>query len=505
MRGLCPNLVTTMRNAIVFALLLPATALYAADSEPRIFHAQGEMAGAVTQTTVLLQSRLTASPGLEDGDVPGAVGWGKFEYADSEDFSKPSETGWIEARPDNDYIIRTQLGGLQPGRSYFYRLVLGVERSPTRTGPVRTFKTLPAADRPAPVRFVVGNCMNYAFFFDGPKGDGRNARADPTDRRLGYPAMDSIRRLEPDLFVGAGDNVYYDHPAKTAAKTLPELRRKWHEQFVLPRVVDLVGQTATYWAKDDHDYRYNDADRTGSKAPSHELGLRTFREQMPVVAATDSAEVTYRTVRCGQLLQLWMVEGRDYRSPNNSPDGPEKTLWGAEQKAWLQRTLLASDATFKILVSPTPLIGPDDAYKRDNHTGGFRHEGEEFFAWLKANGQKDFYIITGDRHWHYHSRHPTGYEEFACGALNTENSRLGRAPGDPRSTDPEAKVKQFYTDAKPTGGYLLVEVTPPQQGEPAGLRFSIQDEWGKELYYHIKAAEARTTGYSWERLPREHS
>ncbi len=28
-----------------------------------------------------------------------------------------------------------------------------------------------------------------------------------------------IRRLEPDLFVGAGDHVYYDHPATTAAKT----------------------------------------------------------------------------------------------------------------------------------------------------------------------------------------------------------------------------------------------------------------------------------------------
>lgn len=470
-------------------LALPA-ALPAADSRLRIFHAQGEMAGEVTQTTVILQSRLTASPGLEDGDVPGAAGWGKFEYADSADFSRPSETEWLAANADSDYIIRKQLRGLQPGRNYFYRLVFGVERSRTQTGPARTFKTLPAADRVVPVRFVVGNCMNYAFFFHGPKGDGRNARTDATDRRLGYPAMESIRRLLPDFFVGAGDNVYYDHPAKTAAKTLPELRRKWHEQFVLPRVVDLAGQTATFWMKDDHDYRYNDADRTGNREPSHVLGLRTFREQMPVVAAMDSAEVTYRTVRCGQLLQLWMVEGRDYRSPNKSPDGPEKTLWGAEQKAWLQRTLLASDAAFKILISPTPLIGPDDAYKRDNHTGGFRHEGEAFFAWLQAHGKKNFYIITGDRHWHYHSRHPSGYEEFACGALNTENSRLGRAPGDPRSTDPEAKVRQFYTDAQPTGGYLLVEVTPAQQGQPARLRFSVQDEGGKELYSSHKAAES---------------
>lgn len=481
----------TIHAVLVFiaALVLsPLAALHAAGPRPRVFHAQGELAGEVTQTTAILQTRLTATPGLEDGDVRGAAGWARFEYAQSADFAGASQTEWIEARPDNDYIVRKQVGGLTPGRTCFYRLVFGADRSRTEVGPVRKFKTLPSADRPVPVRFVVGNCMNYAFFFTGPKGDGRNARTDATDRRLGYPTMESIRKLQPDFFVGAGDNVYYDHPAKTAAATLPAMRRKWHEQFVLPRVVELAGQTATFWMKDDHDYRYNDADRTGERAPSHELGVRTFREQVPVVPARDSADVTYRTVRCGQLLQVWMVEGRDYRSPNNSPDGPDKTIWGVEQKAWLQRTLLASDASFRLLISPTPMIGPDDAYKKDNHTGGFRHEGEEFFAWLTAHRQKNLYIVTGDRHWHYHSIHPTGYEEFACGALNTENSRLGRVPGDRRSTDPHAKVRQRYTDARPTGGYLLVEVTPSRQAEPASLRFSIQDEWGKELYSDTKTA-----------------
>src|SRR5690606_2923006 len=120
---------------------------------------------------------------------------------------------------------------------------------------------------------------------------------------------------------------------------------------------------------------------------SHELGIATFREQVPIVDPSNSRAVTYRTQRMGRDLQLWFVEGRDYRSPNTMPDGPGKTLWGAEQKAWLQRTLRASDATYKILVSPTPMIGPDDAYKRDNHvnTEGFRHEGEGFFSWLKQN------------------------------------------------------------------------------------------------------------------------
>ncbi len=470
--------------SLAVALMFSLAALRAAEPGGRVFHAQGEMAGEVTQTTAILQSRLTATPGLVEGDVPGAAGWGRFQYSEAPDFSAAKETDWIEAEAERDFIVRCQIAGLQPNRTYYYRLVYGPDRLRTEIGPTRRFKTLPAADQPAAVRFVVGNCMNYAFFFQGPKGDGKNARADATDRQRGYPAMESIRKLEPDFFVGAGDNVYYDHPARSAAQTLAELRRKWHEQFVLPRVVEMVGDISTYWIKDDHDYRYNDADRTGAKAPSHELGVRTFREQMPVVADADSATVTYRTIRCGRWLEIWMVEGRDYRSPNRSPDGPQKTLWGAEQKAWLKRTILASDAPLKILISPTPMVGPDDGYKRDNHVSpeGFRHEGEEFLAWLKANGQENFYVITGDRHWHYHSVHPTGCEEFACGALNTENSRLGRAPGDPQSTDPDAKVKQLYTDARPTGGYLLVEVLPDAASETAQLRFTVHDEGGRTLY-----------------------
>ena len=157
-------------------------------------------------------------------------------------------------------------------------------------------------------------------------------------------------------------------------------------------------------------------------------------------------------------------------------------------KPWLKRTLAESDAAFKILVSPTPLIGPDDASKKDNHVNaaGFRHEGEEFFAWLKSSGIEPgrFFVICGDRHWKYHSRHPHGYEEFSCGALNRENSRLGRKPGSAQSTDPEGRIQQFYTDQPASGGFLRVALTPGAEGTPAKLAFTQHDDQGKVLYRH---------------------
>ncbi len=217
------------------------------------------------------------------------------------------------------------------------------------------------------------------------------------------------------------------------------------------------------------------------------LGIRNFKEQLPVTPPREPDAVTYRTHRMNEDLQIWLLEGRDYRSDNKMPDGPDKTLWGKEQLVWLKNTLLASDATFKIIISPTPLVGPDDAYKTDNHVNhdGFRHEGDAFFAWLKDNAfiDKNLYLVCGDRHWQYHAMHPSGFEEFSTGALVDNNSRAGRLAGDPKSTDPDALIQQFYVQGTPeeaTGGFLHVSVGRAS-GEPTAT-FRFYDEHGIVLY-----------------------
>ena len=332
--------------------------------------------------------------------------------------------------------------------------------------------------------------MNYMSFHYGKVKNGKRTgvgayRGD--DKQLGFPALATIAKMKPDFFVGTGDNVYYDSHDDREATKLKDLRRKWHEQFVQPRFVDLFRHVPTYWEKDDHDHRYNDCDCAGNRAPLSDLGIRTFREQVPIVDPLDPEAKTYRTHRVNRHLQIWLVEGRDYRSPNKMPDGPDKTLWGAEQIAWLKRTLIESDATWKLLISPTPMVGPDDAYKIDNHTNhkGFRHEGRAFFEWIKEQklDQKGFHVICGDRHWQYHSIDPTGIEEFSSGALVDSNSRLGRDPGDPKSTDPDAKIKQLHSQTKASGGFLKVSVA-----KDGSIRFEFFDEHGESLYHTTKSS-----------------
>jgi len=459
-------------------------------------HAQGEIAGEVTTDSVILQSRLT----LIGSPLIGTNGVGRFEISTDPDFNSSFMTDWIETKCANDYMIQKKVTGLQPGTQYYYRLIYGPFTCLTDKGQTCTFRTLDTPDTERETSFTVVTGMNYFKFYLFPG---------PTKKYLGYPGLETIMNMNPDFFVATGDNVYYDAFA-VPRTTQAGMRTAWHQQFIQPRFIDLFSKVQTYWEKDDHDFRYNDADPYCAVAPSPELGKSTFLEQVPVVDPDDPDPITYRTYRINKLLQIWLVENRDYRSSNMMEPGPDKTIWGETQKAWLKQTLSESDATFKILISPTPMIGPDettiswpserlfirecqDDYKRDNQTNpmGFKYEGEEFFSWLADNGfiDKNFYIICGDRHWKYHSIRPDGFEEFSCGALCDANSKLGVIPGDPESTDPDGLINQPFTDPVASGGFIQVKVKPADADNAESCQFNYFDENGVLLYTQTRFAD----------------
>ncbi|RMG29431.1 MAG: alkaline phosphatase [Bacteroidetes bacterium] len=497
-------------------LILTASCAPSPQAETAMFLGQGLMAGEVSSHSAILQARLTAAPRITQGDMPGARGMLRFAYTPDSSFQRSiRHTPWLPAVDAYDFIAKTRITGLQPNRRYYYRAEYGPDSLPLYFSSIGSFSTLPGPQSTAPVSFVVVTGMNYYHFHFG-KYDSTLQYRGP-DKYLGYPALESIERLKPQYFIGTGDNVYFDHPAEKnyqnalkngkhplpgyfdgkAVTTEAGMRRKYHLQFAQPRFRSLFRHTATYWEKDDHDYRINDSDPYTDFPISHELGIRNFREQLPVVDPTDSAALTYRTHRMSRDLQIWLTEGRDYRSPNDLPDGPEKSLWGTTQREWLKKSLLESTATFKVLISPTPLVGPDDAYKKDNHTNpeGFKYEGDQFFKWLKENGflQKNFYLICGDRHWQYHAIHPLGFEEFSCGALVDANARAGRLAGDARSTAPQGRIRQLYIQGTPeqaSGGFLKVD-SRRVEGMPT-LTFSFYDEKGNLLYQHQKSANMQT-------------
>ncbi len=421
--------------------------------------AMGFRVGEVTQDSAIVWSRVTKHPtanrngvvpdkvrtkrvekytpsriAIADrlGAVPGADGQLRLLLSESPDFKNPRVFDWVTVRPEHDYTHQFQLDNLKPATCYHLR----VEARPAQDADVSathhgSFRTPAAADTWQDVSFGVVTGQ-YFHHLDHP--DGFHI----------YPAM---QRAGIDFLIPTGDTVYYDSE-EPRARTLALARFHWHRMYSLPRHVELHRRVAVYFEKDDHDTFSDDCYPTIDSKWMHPFsfaqGLQVFREQVPM------GEKTYRTIRWGRGLQIWLVEGRDFRSANTDPDGPEKTIWGKEQLQWLQQTILASDADFRVLISPTPIVGPDRSTKADNHSNKtFAYEGNYFRNWTKEQGLQNFYVCCGDRHWQYMSVDPkTGLREFSCGPASDEHA--GGTPGHDMKIQPFHRVK---------GGFLSVSVT----------------------------------------------
>ncbi len=344
-----------------------------------------------------------------EGAVLGAPGEVQVLYkaADANDWQS---TGWETVNPELDFTHQFNLKDLGPTTEYELRIQarsLGSEVIGSSLD--GQFRTAPPPDQPARVVFAATTGTEYDDQ-DAPEG--------------GFRIFQSIVDLDTDFFVHTGDILYYDR----WAKNVDLARWGWARMFSLPSNFEFHRKVPTYFMKDDHDTWQDDTWPTQESLFMGDFtfqdGVETFKEQVPM------GDLTYRTFRWGRDLQIWLVEGRDYRSANLDLDGPEKTIWGAEQKAWFKRTVEASDATFRILISPTPFVGPDIPNKYDSHANeSFATEGRELREFLVEHSM---IVICGDRHWQYVSVHDeTGLREYATGAASDSHAG-GWTPGDVR-------------------------------------------------------------------------
>lgn len=444
-----------IRSSVALVLLAGAAAAQPpSDAANAVFLASGVRVGEVSANSAVVWTRTTAepqrragkeisgrpvvtlAPGVDvstlEGAVPGAAGEVRVIVRQRLDGQEARVVDWLPTGAERDFTRQIRLDGLAADTPY----AVTVEARPAAPGieatalETVTFRTAPGPDQRRPIRFAAMTCQYY----------GRRDR--PDGFRI-YPSMTAAR---PDFYLSIGDNVYYDNESPRA--TSVELARyHWQRMFTLPAIASFLRSVPGYWLKDDHDLLRNDSwpgIDPGISAPmTFEEGQAVFVEQMP------APERPYRSVRWGKGLQLWLVEGRDFRSPNDRPDGPGKTIWGAEQWRWLRDSLLASDADWKVLVSPTPIVGPDRGNKADNHANAaFSHEGDAVREWFRANLDDRFLVIVGDRHWQYHSVHPeTGLDEFSVGPAS--DAHAGGTPGE----DPE-----YHRFHRVGGGFLSVDV-----------------------------------------------
>lgn len=411
----------------------------------------------------LLNAQLPKQSSLNemDGACPGSEGQVRLTYYPENNLEQQKTIGWKNVNPTANFTRQWKLKKLQPNTTYIVKLEARADRKSPVTDQVEGRFYLPAEpDATSNPSFCIVSCHDY------------NRR---DDEQKGHRIYQAMLKDEPDFYVHTGDIEYYDKAAPYAF-TEELMFFQWDRLFGLPWQREFYNKTTSYFMKDDHDTLKDDAFPGQSYGTvSYERGLEIFDKiQFP------THKKRYTTVRWGKDLQVWFLEGRNYRTPNDLADVSAKSVLGKKQKKWLFKTLEASDATFKVIISSTPIVGPDREKKNDNlSNAGFVTEGDEVRNFI--NQFENVYLCNGDRHWQYVS-HPENSNiwEFGCGA-GADQHAGGWKQSDFRPEHRFLRVK---------GGYLHGAII--RDGNEVALRFQHRDVDGNVM--HEEQFQAKQQG-----------
>ena len=324
----------------------------------------------------------------------------------------------VPARAGDDYTAQVPLEGLAPATTYTYRAWFslgapGLSRGPTVQG---SFRTAPPDDTAAPVRLAFGGDLA-----------GQNVCRDAAE---GFPIMDAVRAWRPDVFVGLGDMIYADNACSAIglygnaqvpgdfgpAADLATYWKHWRYGRADTRLQRLLAGTDYVGVWDDHEVVNDFGPLTDTRsAPPYTpgvhlmpIGLEAFIDYTPVAIAANTPLRLYRSIRWGKNLQLFVLDTRQYRDPNFAEDSEArpKTMLGREQLTWLKQGLVASDATWKVIVSSVPMSIPTgfpptngrDGWANFDQNTGYERELLDILRFMQAHGIHNSVWITTDVH-----------------------------------------------------------------------------------------------------------
>jgi alkaline phosphatase D len=382
-----------------------------------------------------------------------------------------------QAAAARDLIVQVPLDGLAPATRHRYQVAQGGERV------AGAFTTAPAPDEPARVTFL----------WSGDLGGGGLCRPAGGEYRI-FRAM---MRRAADFFVFAGDTTYADVAcnkpdtvpgANFRATTLADFRARHRYNREDPAVQAFLRQTPVYATWDDHEVKNNFA---GTTEPLMPVGRQAFLDYWPMAAGDDPARL-YRSVRWGQLLEMFILDTRQYRSDNRVPDSSRKTMLGADQRRWVLEAVPASTATWKVVVSSVTLSVPTgrperrDGWSNANILGlspesgtGFVTERDAILLEFRRRGVRNLVVVAADVHHAEIIRHQPyrdwEFHEFIAGPLSALRGR-------PRPLDDRLGPRTLFAQG---GLFNCGEVSI----EPTRLTVRILDEHGAVLFTHTIAPE----------------
>jgi len=297
----------------------------------------------------------------------------------SADLSNPIVSDWTPMAARDDYTAVMTLEGLQPDTSYHYAIQLESGERLLRSDDQK-FRTFPRAGAATKLRIVFGGCAGYM----------------PANERV----WSTIQAFSPAAFLTLGDNVYVDDP-----ESPDQQRYCYYQRQSRPEFRGLVAGTPTYAIWDDHDFAMDDS-VGGPEADVpywKPMVAKIFRENWvnPSYGGDGEERGVWFDFRVGDIHFI-MLDGRTYRT-DSGRFGPSRvdnqTMLGPRQLEWLRRTLVGSDAKFKVLVSP--VSWHEDAKTRTqgrDSWAGYRSERETIFSWIRDHDVAGVVLLSSDRH-----------------------------------------------------------------------------------------------------------
>jgi alkaline phosphatase D len=281
-----------------------------------------------------------------------------------------------------DFCTTLPLGALTPGTSWVYRIVDADSGAALFEG--GRFRT-------APVRSVP-----FTFAFSADMGEDYQP----------FRLFDLIGSKEPDFFLHLGDTVYADHPKKEFRPSIPHYRYKHARNRRDIHLQQFMSRVVTYAVWDDHETE-NDAHGAN---PAMDMALQVYREYWPC-RAVDPGTLYRQFTWAG--VDFFILDARRFRSDQEMPDGPGKTMLGAAQKAWLKERLKASVSPFKFILTSVPFHGTNlDSW------GGYVTERDEIVRFIKSEKITGTVLLSADHHmardW---SSEATGLPEYGAGPI----------------------------------------------------------------------------------------
>lgn len=366
--------------------LSPAEAIAAAEQlgaayDPAPF-TLGVGSGDPLPDSVILWTRLAPEPLAFDQPLPEIV---EVEWTVATDpgLRHRVSCGTVAASNLLGHSVHVPVHDLQPGRTYHYQFRALGKRS--RVGRTRT-----APIGPVPrVRFATANCQA---FHDGF-----------------YAAHRGIARENLDFVVHLGDYIYEhgqvggthvrDHEGP-AALSLADYRRRHALYKGDPSLRAAHAAHPFFLTWDDHEVSN---DYTGSEGAApfvkrRAAAYQAWYEHLPIRAASALDPQIHRRRQWGSLLDLTVLDLRQYRSAQNLPDG---TILGATQKQWLLDGISSSREAWQVWLNSimlSQLARPGGGHYFTDQWDGYLSERREVLTHVATEGMQDLVVLTGD--WH---------------------------------------------------------------------------------------------------------